>query len=78
MAKNVRLNVDVRISGKVHEAGEELAIDDHEFKVLSTMSKMGQPYLTEIVAEKAPVEADAEKPQRKRKAKKETATLLGA
>lgn len=90
MAKKVKFNVKCMLSGVPVAAGQELTIEDNQYRQLSQMHRLGVPYVelmqdltpTQVKAEPEESEADSEaepeeKPKRgrPRKTSKETADL---
>jgi hypothetical protein len=64
VAKFVKINFRIGISGTIAEAGAKMHIDDNDYKNLSHMYRMGVPYVElleeevkdQLVVEKAKVE----------------------
>ena len=69
MARFVVLNHNVMIAGKSVVASDNvIVIDDADFRVLSTMNKQGECYITEV--HEPQTEAEPEKKKRKTKTQK--------
>ena len=70
MAKQVKLNHNVMISGKSMTAGDEvIIIDDSDYRILVCMYRFGVCYVTEMEAPKIIVNEPLQKKKRKSKQK---------
>ena len=70
MAKQVKLNHNVMISGKSMTAGDEvIIIDDSDYRILVCMYRFGICYVTEMEAPKIIVNEPLQKKKRKSKQK---------